>query len=398
MNEPLRLCLFNAGEHRDRPFQQPFMQLEDVQVLGVVATFEELREWLKQAAVEVVAVNLDDSQGVGLSVVERVAQVAPQTGIVGISADTSPQRIIGAMRAGCSQFVAWPIDTADLQQAVDRLRTARRAVPVGSKRVCVIGSSGGVGATTVSCNLAMEFAHLTGRPVAIVDLNLEFGDVACSFDCSPRYSIADVCADGIEPDHMMLAKALHNLPNGVSVLARPDEIEQAHQVSPEGVQKMLRVLGETHPWIVVDLPRYSSFLSAAALSEADAILIVAQLSVPCVRNAARIYQALRQMDTAEEKVEIVLNRVKANFERITPDEVEAHFEKPIFGMVPNDYRSVQSSLDLGHPVMTDAPNSPARLAIQKIARKLAGEQVSGPAAVGAATGGGLLGKFWKRGK
>jgi pilus assembly protein CpaE len=395
MNEPLRLCLFDGAERKDPAFADPFRELADVEIIAQVSAWEGLRDTLKQGLVEAVAINLDDPDGQSISMVERLVQIAPQVGVVGVSSETKPQWIIGAMRAGCTQFVAWPIDKKDLQQALERLRGTRRAAPAGSKRVCVIGSSGGVGATTVACNLAMEFAPLTNRPVAIVDLNLEFGDVACSFDCTPRYSIADVCSDGIEPDHMMLEKALHNLPNGVSVLSRPDEIDHAHQVSPEGVQKMLRVLGETHPWIVVDLPRYSSFLSAAALTEADAIIIVTQLSVPCVRNASRIYQALRTMNTVEERIQIVLNRCKANFERITPDEVEAHFSKPVFAMIPNDYRRVQSSLDLGNPVMADAPNSPARLAIHEMARKLAGEQLAAvPVAAGA--GGGIFGKFWKK--
>jgi len=225
-------------------------------------------------------------------------------------------------------------------------------------------------------------------------MNLEFGDINCAFDCSPKYTIADVCCHGIDPDHMMIEKALHALPCNASILARPERIEQARDVAPEGVQAMLRILGETHPFVVVDLPRIFSFLSAAAVTDADSVLIVSQLSVPCIRNAARIYQCLAQMGAEEHDIEIVLNRCNASFERITEDEVSEHFKKPVVASIPTDYRSIQASLDLGHPVAAEARNSPARSAIQEMARKLSGGTAERNAQQ--PNSGGLLGRFWKR--
>src|SRR5690606_36945329 len=130
---------------------------------------------------------------------------------------------------------------------------------------------------------------------ALVDLNLEFGDVACAFDCSPMYSVVDVCRDGIQLDSIILGKALYDLPCNVSILARPDRVEHAREVTPEGVQVMFGVLSSMFPYIVVDLPRAFDYTSAAALSPADHILIVTQLSVPFLRNATRIHRVLLDM-------------------------------------------------------------------------------------------------------
>jgi MinD-like ATPase involved in chromosome partitioning or flagellar assembly len=101
------------------------------------------------------------------------------------------------------------------------------------------------------------------------------------------------------------------------------------------------------------------------------------------------------MGAADENVAIVVNRYKASYERIKQDEVEAHFNRPIYGLVPNDYRRMQSSMDLGQPVMHDAPNSPARLAIQQMAKKIAGpppEKAGAPATQSQNSG--LFGKLW----
>jgi pilus assembly protein CpaE len=327
-------------------------------------------------------------------VIERVNALTRGCGILGISAHTEPATIIRAMRAGCGQFVSKPIDTQDLQGAVERIRASLQVASHASKRVCVVGSSGGSGATTIACNLAMELAHLTDQCSGLVDLDLEYGDVACAFDCSPKYSVADVCCEGVEVDRFLLDQAVNALPCRVSILARPEELARSRQVTPEGVHRMLRVMADMFPHVVVDLPRSFSNLSSAAVNEADCILIVTQLSVPCIRNATRLYQCLAQMGADEERIEIVLNRSNANFERITADEVASHFGRTVFALIPNDYRRVQTSVDLGHPVMADSPNSPARLAIREMARMIANQQIGDKKIQPASSG--LLGKFWKR--
>lgn len=395
MPEALRTCLFDAAEPALEQFRTPFEMARNLHIVAEASTWDELKEWLRHANLDMVAINLGESERQGLSIVQRIADVAPSCGVLGISSRTDPQTILAAMRAGCSQFVPWPIEADDLDMALDRIRASRTSELRSSKRICVIGSSGGAGATTVACNLAMELSHLTNRRCGLVDLNLEFGDVCSSFDCNPTYTLADVCREGSDPDRLLLGKALHELPCNVSILARPTKLKEALEVHPEGIDAALRVMGSMFPFVIVDLPRTSSFITAAAVRGAERTLVVTQLGVPYIRNATRIYDALLQMGAYEGTIEIVLNRCNANFERISPEEVEAHFGQPIFGMIPNDYRRVRSSLDLGHPIVTDAPTSPARMAIQQLARKVANGQLSEDEAA-AVVAPGFFSKFWQR--
>ncbi len=373
MPDTLRTILFNALGTRDMSFRNSFEQIPAVRIVNEVTDWESLREALRDPKVDMLGVGLDDPGGIGLDIVHRVMQLQPGCGIIGISARTDPQSIIKAMRAGCSQYVCTPIDAEDLKNAIDRIRSTREVTVHHCKRICVIGSSGGAGATTLACNLAMELAHLTNHRCALVDLNLEFGDVACAFDTSPPYTVADVCRDGMQLDNTILAKALYDLSCNVSILARPDRVEHAREVTPEGVQTMFNVLSTMFSYIMVDLPRAFDYTSVAALNPADHILIVTQLSVPFLRNATRIHKVLLDMGASEDRIDIVLNRVKSTFERITPEDVETHFGRPVLAMIPNDYHRAQSALDFGHPIVSEAPDTPARLAIQKLARRLAGE-------------------------
>ncbi len=396
MAQKLKLCLFSATPQGDVPFAAPFEALDQVTVLGETPDIEEFHEGMRTTAVDAVAINLDDEGELGFEAVEYSHKAQPACGIIGVSSDADPAKIIRAMRTGCNQFVHWPVDDVDLRDAVNRIAANRQVSAPAGKRICVIGSSGGVGATTVSCNLAMELAALTESQSALVDMDLEFGDVACAFDSEPKYTLADICVDGQQIDKEFLSKAAEIVHDNIALYARPNDVEGARSVSPESTTQTFQILNEMYPFVVVDLPRTFSFLSAAAVQAAERVLVISQLSVSSIRNATRIFQILQQMSVPSEHIEIVLNRYKANFERITPSEVEAHFQRPIFATIPNDYRHVQAALDLGAPMCSESPDSPARQAIHGIAKRLFNDETSADNS-SASQSGGLLSRILRRG-
>jgi len=394
MWDPLRTYLYDAEPLPEDRFREPFNQLKSLVILGHSSSWDELKEQLQLARIDVVAVNLGENEQQGLAIVQRIAELAPSVSILGVSRRADPQTIIAAMRSGCSQFVAWPIETDDIEEAIARIGASRTKGSPSSRRICVIGSAGGAGATSIACNLAVELGHLAGRNSAIVDMNLEFGDVCSSFDCNPSYTIADICHADAEIDRVLLEKAMHALPCPVSILAAPKTIQEAHAIALESIPGLFRAMSAIFPYVVVDIPRSYTCLNYAAPREADHVLVVTQLGVPYIRNATRIHECLTSMGVARHQIKIVLNRCNSTIDRITPEDVATHFGQPVYAMVPNDYKSVRASLDFGHPIGTDAPSSPARVAIQQLARMITGSEKETPKTVGSAT---LLGKLWRRG-
>ena len=174
----------------------------------------------------------------------------------------------------------------------------------------------------------MELARAVERRTVLVDMNLQFGDVACAFDVIPKYSVADVCREGMAIDRTLLEMALEELPCNVSVLSRPEHLEESEEVQPDAVEQMFRHLSQMFPFVVTDMPRHFSHSTLVPLRAADRIFIVSQLAVPFLRNATRIHHCLLQAGIDEARIDLVLNRCNANHERVKPEEAEKHFGRP----------------------------------------------------------------------
>lgn len=396
MPSVLRVCLFDPRQLIGPGLREPFEHIHWVKVIGEYAAWEGMQDCLCHGTPDAAVVYIDDQSGaVDLQCIRRIREVAPGVAIVGVSACRDAQAIIGALRAGCSQFVRAPIELADLTEALTNLASSGRSGAPGSKRICVIGSSGGAGATTVACNLAMELARLSEAQCGLIDLDLEFGGLACALDVTPKYSIADVCRDGIELDRTALETALVQLPQQIALLCRPESIEDARTVTAEGVERVFRLMSEMFPNVVADLSRAGAPISDTCLLEIDRFLLVTQLTVPFLRNAERIFTHLTGHRVPANRIELVLNRANAQYERVTVEEVEKHFGKPVFATIPSDYRRIVASRDFGHPLTASAPNSPVRRAFERLA-KLIIENV--PTETSSAHGGGLWSRLLGKGR
>lgn len=373
------VALFNVEANASIELKAAINGLVNTKVVLEVTNGVDLTEALQRIHVNLVIIHLDPLPETLLQVVEHVANMYPDIPIIGISENTNPQLIISAMRAGCSQFVIEPLDKADFSLAVDRVTLKHEPHAPAGKRICVVGSAGGVGVTTISCNLAMELAHLTEKEVAIADLQLEFGDVANLYDCNAPHTIADMCEGDRMLDATVLEKVIVHLPCHVAVLARPHDVEQAGQIHPDRAAAIIRMLSSSYDNVVVDTPRELNRLTLSVLEQADHVLLVLQLTVPSVQNATRLFKTLISYGMPEERIHVVVNRFRKNVGQIAPTDIEKHFKKNVFATIPNDYQCVANSLDFGHPLMATAPDSSVRTAIRDLARLLIGTEIQAAA-------------------
>ena len=339
------------------------LSLVDVPGIEIVAESADLASLRLAASTlcDVVLCDLDRAESADL---REVTDLLGGTPIVGfLSEDTEAFRVVDAQRCGCSEFVPKPFKPEEVITAVHRAVGDRSSQ---GKTICLVGASGGAGATTIACNLAVQLA--SAGKVGLIDADLSFGNVAQYFDQTPRHTIADVCeCDSI--DQVSLGAAMVETEYGVSLLARPAEMSERAKVTPGKASGLLYTASRTYNYVLVDLFRQLDELVGSFMLRSNLLLIVTEMNVTSANNARRIRQALLQEGFAEERIAIILNRVtKRSAHALTQADLENTLG-PFFAVIPNDFPAALRASDQGKPI---DPNSPITKALREMAAKITG--------------------------
>ncbi|MCG8404881.1 MAG: AAA family ATPase [Phycisphaerales bacterium] len=359
-----RICVY----HIDDPAVN---ELGPYKVAGNPSGREELRTTLGAEEIAVLLIDID--QGDAFDAIVEALEIRPALAVIGVTGTNDVNKVIRAQRAGCRQITSKPLDENDLLLAIRKSlneASGSSEAPPWGKTLSVIGTSGGAGATTLACYLAMSLSDSTKSSVSIIDLDLEFGTVAKSWDLTPRFTVADLAhIDVIEEQH--IEDYFLELPSGISVLPRPEQIDQAQSIDETIIRNVITSTKSLFPYLVMDLPRKLDAITGCAIEECDKLILVAQLTVPGILNAARLTEGLVRFGVPIEKLEFVVNRYNKKFQNIDIKALEEKVGKKVIGVVPNHYKSLSLANDLGEPV---SEKNPIRKAISEIATKLCGRQ------------------------
>ena len=256
-----------------------------------------------------------------------------------------------------------PGDAADLRAGLDRaLRASRELVPLASLSqepehrstvLTVTSATGGCGKTFAATSLAAAMASWAGVRVALVDLDLQFGEIAASLGIRSRRGWSDLV--GVAPDDLeeFLGDALISLPNGIDVLCAPIDPVHADAIGGQHVGAVLDALRRTHDVVLCDTATGLTEATLAALDRSDEIVIMSLLDVASIRNLRSLDQTLDRLDVSTTIRRMVLNKDRAGV-GLTAEEVERVLDRSFVAKIPYD-DSVVQSMNHGRPVVLDHP-------------------------------------------
>jgi pilus assembly protein CpaE len=333
-----------------------------------------------------------------LAAAERYHLEYPSTTIFITSSDATPNTILRAMRAGAKEYLPRPVANADLASAIENLlKIADRSVGGGrNKIVAVFSNKGGVGTTSVSVNLSVGLARVTGKDVALADLDLQAGDVSIFMNSRPAKTIADVCSVSGRIDSAGVTGALVRHDSGVFVLAGPERPEQIETIKPGRVNEVLSSMRESFPYTVVDNGHGFSDVNLEVFDLADNILVVVLLNLPAIRAAQRCLEVFRQLNYLrdQEKVKLVVNRYMPQRD-IGIEQLEEALHYPVYWRIPNDYSNMSDAINAGMPVAEIDAESEVTKSFDQLASDLAG--VTAPVEPEGKSEKGFLNKIFRRG-
>ena len=281
---------------------------------------------------------------------------------------------MGAIRNGVKEVLNLPLVPKDLQAAVRRVES-RLIKPVepskNAKIIAFIASKGGSGATFLACNLGYILAATCNAKVALLDLNLQFGDAALFVsDQVPANTLADVAGNISRLDASLLVSSMVQILPNFWLLAAPEDAEHAAEVKVEHIEALLNLARTHYDYVILDVGRALNSTSVKALDYADTVFVVLQESLPFIRDSMRMIRALKSLGYSEEKIHLIINRYEKGGD-IRLEDVEATLGMRVYKTIPNSYKAVSESVNQGVPILKIAKHDPVTKALQEIAQNLA---------------------------
>jgi pilus assembly protein CpaE len=291
--------------------------------------------------------------------IQKIREELPDTGIIISSYESSPQLILSCVRAGAQEFISRPIDTNELQKAMEHIRKLSERTTGRSRHrgtvMSVFSGKGGVGTTSMVANLGVALANRGDAKTVLVDLSFQMGDLGLMLDQPPRYSLTDAFDEDVLSE-TKLRSIIAQHDSGVYVLTVAASPEIGEEITRHQVSALLGTLNNMFDFIIIDVGRHLDDRTFEALELSDAVLMMSIQDVPTIRNVSRYLEILDRLEIEREKIRLIINRYQKK-NRLTLRDVEAALDMETFWTIPNDFQPVSLGIDGGVPAVIEAPRS-----------------------------------------
>ncbi len=398
-NEKIRVLIVDdIAETRENI--RKLLQFEsDVEVVGAARTGTEAIELASQLSPDVILMDINMPDMDGIEATERIRRKLSWAQIVILSVQGDPNYMRRAMLAGARDFLTKPPTIDELISAVRRAgemaleEKGKSAAlqpnipgsgPLGGlplvttgKIITVYSPKGGTGCSTLAVNLAVTL-QTDETQVAIVDGNLQFGDVAVFFNEPIKNHVADLTprVDELDPE-VVEGVMIHHAASRVRILAAPPRPEMAEDVSGEQFARLLSYLRRLYAYVIVDTTSYLSDITLSTLDVSDLVVLVTTQDIPSIANARLFFDLATALSIPVESILFVMNRYDKRI-NITPEKVGESFKKKVASVIPLDSRSVIPAMNRGKPFMLDnktksQPAGRAMLSLAEVIRQRVAE-------------------------
>jgi pilus assembly protein CpaE len=377
--EPLKILIIDPQADNVAAIRRSLNSFGTFEVVGDAGFGPVASTWAHTLEPAIIMVSVEEPVTRSLTTIQSLTRGNPPWTVVGLVSHFDRDVFRRTVLAGARDVLQRNASPNDLHDSLVQAHNADRVRVAGSGHdptaptgtiIAVFGVKGGVGKTTLATNLAVALAQESSASVALVDLDVPFGDVALMLDMHPEHDILDALADGIVDDLERLQKLLVRTPHGVHVLASPLAPDGAATLDSRKVGKLLTKLAALHQFVIVDTPVGLTELTAAALDVSELAMLVTTPEIAALRRTHACLRLLQGLEFSTSKLQLVMNRVESRT-RVSSSEAAEALGHPIAWRVANDYAAIQSSA-IGSPVLLTDPNARLSKDIQAIARQLTG--------------------------
>lgn len=313
-----------------------------------------------------------------LAELATLAKSSPDTRppLIVVGPSGSPDAMRLAVRSGARDFLAEPLIPEDFVAALERLRhEPRRAAHQAPQAevTLVLGAAGGVGTSFISCNLAHALAKETSAPTLLMDLDVNSAPLSSFLDLSPERGLPTALSEVEFLDQHALAGYVTKHRSGLHLMGAPSKSTVfSRDLDANRFAALMGIISGNYRYVVVDGSHVLEDLNVTTLGMSRSVVIVVQQSVVQVKLAARLIRILfAEYGIPDDRIVVAVNRhMKRSTVALT--DIQRALARDRVVTVPNQYKTVMSSIDGGVPILEFDPSSAVAAAIVDLQRELCG--------------------------
>jgi pilus assembly protein CpaE len=339
---------------------------------GIVAAHEQLQN---QTPPNLLVVDVDDAEDPVQALYALAELCPPEMSVIAIGQRNDLNLYRDLIELGVTDYLPKPIDVQMLERALKRNKRVHGGdEPSKAQIITLMGARGGVGTTTVAAGLAWCLAHLHNRSVAVVDLDLHFGNLALNLDLVPGPGLREALEYPARMDARLLGSAmLHESPQ-LSVLAGEESLVDLPQVTAGAADALVTVLRSDCDFIIVDLPRHLDEIVRRTITVATTIGVVTDLSLAAARDTLRLVEFNRVLSPTAKHM-VIGNQVGAPHRgEVGRTEFERVVGLSLDGGIPFDAQAALTTSSMGTALPAALRSSKAAAEFAALAAQICGVQ------------------------
>jgi len=330
---------------------------------------------LRRGGVDVILLDLGLPDSDGLETFTRTRAEAPDVPVIILSTGDSESLALRVIQEGAEDYLVKNTCNRELlvravRYALVRHKQAARSTTEPSldqaKIVGVIGAKGGVGTTTVACNLATELRRQTGKRVLLADLDVHAGSVSFLMSADGRYSVWDAISVVHDLDQTSWEKLVTKADSGLHVLALPGLLGGG-ELPAADIQLVLTRIRPMYDWMVLDLGRLNG-IAGHVLEIVNQVFVVTTIGISALYEAKRVIGALVRAGVEGDRLRLIVNEIEETHS-LSGRQLNQIFGAQVYARLPRASEELHKAC-----VLRKLPgkDSPIRREIAALARNVAG--------------------------
>ena len=369
MAEQIKTFVVLDGGVNQSEVERALPVTDEVELVGFVSGIDEAWVRIHETSNDLLLVVCAGQSEPVLNLIDNAVAERPRRPVIVLSYGSPNGFTRRLFAAGADDVVMLPVTSDELLFAIQKALARKQGAEgsgtfIRAPLICVLGPKGGTGKTLTATSLSVALAE-TGKTVALVDLDLQFGDVGLCMGLSPRQTIFDLVRTGGSLDEEKLDGFMMPHSTGVKVLIAPSRPDHAAVVSVDFLREVYATLRGMFDYVVVDTPPGFTPEVIATIDNATSVVMVGMLDALSLKNTKLGLETLDLMGFPSDHIKLVLNRARSRV-GISDDEVVAIIGRTPDVFVPSD-RDIPRAVNEGKPILVSKPQSEASIAFRQLA-------------------------------